>query len=109
MATHPQLAATLEGMAPFCPGGCGVVSVSGGRAPAALSAAALRVLEAPLNVLAVAGPGRLRVLPEVLLPEAGQCGHGPGRAAAAVSPPRSVIYSLTSVHSSASSEAAAGG
>lgn len=75
LATHPQLAATLEGMAPFCPGGCGVVGVAGGGTPAALSAAALRVLEAPLNVFAVVGPGRLRLLPEVLVPEAGQYGH----------------------------------
>ncbi|XP_056905030.1 uncharacterized protein si:ch211-151h10.2 isoform X2 [Takifugu flavidus] len=58
-------------MAPFCPGGCGVVGVSGGGTSAALSAAALRVLEAPRNVFAVVGAGRLRVLPEVLLPEAG--------------------------------------
>lgn len=79
MATHPQLAATLEGMAPFCPGGCGVVGVSGGGTSAALSAAALRVLEAPPNVFAVVGAGRLRVLPEVLLPEAGQRGHKLGR------------------------------
>lgn len=75
LATRPQLAATLEGMAPFCPGGGGVVGASGGGTSAALSAAALRVLEAPRHVFAVVGAGRLRVLPEVLLPEAGQYGH----------------------------------
>lgn len=49
-----------------------MVGVSGGGTPAALSAAALRVLETPLNVCAVVGSGRLRVLPEVLVSEAGQ-------------------------------------
>lgn len=97
-------------MAPFCPGGCGVVGVSGGGTSAALSAAALHVLEAPRNVFAVVGAGRLRVLPEVLLPEAGQHGHKLGREL-----PRffSVMCDLfcdfASVHRSASSEAAAGG
>lgn len=75
MAAHFQRAATLEGMAPFCPGGGGVVGVSGRGPSAALSAAALRVLEAPLDGSAVVGPGRLRVLPEVLVSAAGQYGH----------------------------------
>lgn len=75
MATRPQRAATLEGMAPLCPGGGGVVGAPGGGPSAALSAAALRVLEAPLNGAAVVGPGRLRVLPEVLVSAAGQRGH----------------------------------
>lgn len=52
-----------------------MVGVSGGGTSAALSAAALRVLEAPLNVFAVVGFGRLRVLPEVLVSEAGQYCH----------------------------------
>lgn len=62
-------------MAPFCPGGCGVVGVSGGGTSAALSAGALRVLEAPHNVSAVVGSEGLRVLPEVLVPEAGRYGR----------------------------------
>lgn len=64
-------------MAPFCPGGCGVVSVPGGGTSAALSVAALRVLETPLNVFTVVGSGRLPVLPDVLVSEAGQYGHKP--------------------------------
>lgn len=52
-----------------------MVGDSGGGTSAALPAAALCVLEAPLNVFAVVGSGRLHVLPEVLVSEAGQYGH----------------------------------
>lgn len=52
-----------------------MVGGSGGGTPAALSAAALRVLEAPLNGSAVVGSGSLRALPEGLVSEAGQYGH----------------------------------
>lgn len=75
-----------------------MVGVAGGGTPAALSAAALRVLEAPLNVFAVVGPGRLRVLPEVLVPEAGQYGHKLGFVFVCFSPPNfplNMIYSAT--------------
>lgn len=52
-----------------------MVGVSGGGPPAALSAAALRVLAAPLNGFAVVGSGRQRVRPEALVSEAGQHGR----------------------------------